>query len=282
MSSGSTAVHLDQDLLLTCKVTSPADIRVVLPDIAPRLTGFKLAGQFSRPLVVTNGTASQEYFYRLTPVIHSEYRLGALAVACVSADRAIPDEWLITQVLNFEPPVIANPHVGDILGPKRAFPSWGALTSWMVKIIAVLAAIYVCYLLIKRLWRVWRLKQMTPRQRALYELEQLLASKLREKGKQKRFFTELSLIVRHYIERAHAIRAPEQTTEEFLRIVSEDARFTKEVLEKLAEFLQNSDLVKFAAWRPDDAVAARAVITAREYIETDDASFAKPDASWKS
>ncbi|MCA1810259.1 MAG: hypothetical protein LC725_12570, partial [Lentisphaerae bacterium] len=108
-----------------------------------------------------------------------------------------------------------------------------------------------------------------PRARALYELQRLMSAGLPGSGKVKDFFVELTMIVRRYIERAHAIRAPEQTTEEFLAGVAGDTRFREEVLEKLREFLKAADLVKFAAWHPEDAAIERAVSTARDYIETE-------------
>ncbi len=274
-------VRLDRDILLTFRVRAPEHIAVRLPDIVPRLTGFVLAGEFSRPASVAGGLRVQEHCYRLTPLVNDEYRLGPLAVACVPAggDPAA-GEWLVTRPLTLLPPVIAAPKVADIRGPRRVMPSWRMLLRRAAGWALLAAGAWLAWRLIRRLRRFWRLRQMSPRQRALYELEQLLSSRLRAAGRQKEFFAALSLIVRRYIERAHAIRAPEQTTEEFLTAVAADARFDPAVLAKLSEFLRNADLVKFAAWQPDDPVAARAVQTAREYIETDGAALpAAPNAS---
>ncbi len=267
-------VRLDRDLLLTFRVRSPEQIAVRLPDIAPRLTGFALAGQFSRPASVDGGLRIQEHCYRLTPLVNDEYRLGPLAVGCAPAggDPAA-SEWMITRPLTMIPPDLAESGVADIRGPRRVMPSWRMMLRRAGAWVMLAAGAWLAWRLVRRLRRFWRLRQMSPRQRALYELEQLLSSRLRTAGRQKEFFAALSLIVRRYIERAHAIRAPEQTTEEFLTAVAADARFEPAVLEKLAEFLRNADLVKFAAWQPDDPVAERAVQTAREYIETDGAAM---------
>lgn len=276
-------VRLDRDLLLTFRVRAPEQISVRLPDIAPRLTGFVLAGQFSRPPALDGGLRIQEHCYRLTPLVNDEYRLGPLAVACAPAGGGpAAGEWMITRPLTLLPPVIAAPKVADIRGPRRIMPSWRMMLRRAGGLILLAAGAWLAWRLIRRLRRFWRLRQMSPRQRALYELEQLLSSRLRTAGRQKEFFAALSLIVRRYIERAHAIRAPEQTTEEFLTAVAADARFDPAVLSKLAEFLRNADLVKFAAWQPDDPVAERAVRTAREYIETDGAALpAAPDGNKK-
>ena len=76
--------------------------------------------------------------------------------------------------------------------------------------------------------------------------------------------------MRRYIERAHSIRAPEQTTEEFLLAAAHNPQFRPEVLGKLRAFLQTADLVKFAEYRPESVAVDRAFGTARDYVETDE------------
>ena len=71
------------------------------------------------------------------------------------------------------------------------------------------------------------------------------------------FYTRLSDIVRRYLEGQLGLRAPERTTEEFLYEVSRDHALSAEHKELLGAFLQESDLVKFARFRPgaDDMTA---------------------------
>ena len=64
------------------------------------------------------------------------------------------------------------------------------------------------------------------------------------------FYVELTAVVRRYIERTTGIRAPEQTTEEFLREISQANTFNRDTNERLRNFLESADLVKFAAFRP--------------------------------
>ena len=110
---------------------------------------------------------------------------------------------------------------------------------------------------------------MSPRERALRELNELLARDLIGHGRVKDFYIELTMVVRRYIERRHAIRAPEQTTEEFLIAVRDDPRFRDDAGRKLGEFLKAADLVKFAAHRPSGEDVNAATSTARRYIEAD-------------
>ena len=59
------------------------------------------------------------------------------------------------------------------------------------------------------------------------------------------------MIVRRYIERSTGVRAPEQTTEEFLREVNDNNLFPHETNARLGAFLESADLVKFAGYQPD-------------------------------
>jgi hypothetical protein len=79
------------------------------------------------------------------------------------------------------------------------------------------------------------------------------------------FFVEVTGIARDYIEQAFGMRAPEQTTEEFLaRIASSPVVLRhRHVLEP---FLVAADEVKFACLRPDIAAMQRAFDTAETFV----------------
>ena len=66
----------------------------------------------------------------------------------------------------------------------------------------------------------------------------------------KRFYVDLTGIVRRFIESTTGVHAAEQTTEEFLREISSSDRFERDQRSRLQSFLESADLVKFAAHRP--------------------------------
>jgi len=76
------------------------------------------------------------------------------------------------------------------------------------------------------------------------------------------FYTRLSNIVRLYVEGRFGLRAPEQTTEEFLA----QATLPAEHMSLLSAFLTESDLVKFARLQPGDADRQRAFGAAEKFI----------------
>ena len=90
----------------------------------------------------------------------------------------------------------------------------------------------------------------TPREQAALELESLRRSGT-DRDDVKRFYVELTDIVRRYIERTTGIQAPDQTTEEFLREIGHGQVFQSDERRHLKDFLEAADLVKFAAHRPN-------------------------------
>ncbi len=79
------------------------------------------------------------------------------------------------------------------------------------------------------------------------------------------FYVRLSSILRQYIEWRFKLRAPEQTTEEFLALASGGLIVTHRDL--LSTFLHQCDLVKFARHQPDRSDMQNAFDSAVAFIE---------------
>ncbi len=278
-------VALDRDVLLTLRVASPTGLVATLPPLDDRLAGFRVNGAFAREPQTAGGRTTREFCYRLTPQVAAEYRLAPLAV--VWTDPARPDRppvWLATRPMVFEVLPLDGPPAGHPCPPRP--PVWIRPSGRALAAAAALAALAVALLWTllrygRRLQRAVQRRRMSPRDRALAELADLNARNLVAQGRFMEFFIAVSAIVRRYIERAHGIRAPEQTTEEFLDAVSRDPRFRPEVLGALRRFLETADQVKFAAYHPAPDVADRAFATASDYVRTDDLaqqSADRPDA----
>ena len=94
-------------------------------------------------------------------------------------------------------------------------------------------------------------RRQTPEEIAQAALAILLAENLPGRGLIKEFYLRLTGIVRQYVEDTTGIRAPEQTTEEFLRDMRSHAAFPPERSVRLAEFLEAADLVKYAGQQPE-------------------------------
>ncbi|NBX25101.1 MAG: hypothetical protein EBQ99_03470 [Planctomycetes bacterium] len=105
-----------------------------------------------------------------------------------------------------------------------------------------------------------------PHARALRELEQLAALQLPQKGLVLDFYVRLSDTVRRYVEGRFAIRAPEQTTKEFLQAARHHPAIREDHQRMLAAFLRAADMVKFAAQRPGPAECDRGLEAAQGFV----------------
>ena len=141
--------------------------------------------------------------------------------------------------------------------------------AWIWAIVA-----FVLALIAAKLWRkrhkpvvaTTAQKILTAADLANLELDKLVASGLAATNI-KQFYIELTAIVRRYIERTTGVRAPEQTTEEFLREISRRKTFEQDLRDRLQAFLESADLVKFAAHRPNADDVDESVRRARIFIE---------------
>ncbi len=84
---------------------------------------------------------------------------------------------------------------------------------------------------------------------AVDALDKLKARKLTQQGHEKEFYTELTDIIRQYIEGRYGINAPEMLTEDIIRAVHL-ASDTKSSTDSLKQMLTLADLVKFAKFQP--------------------------------
>jgi hypothetical protein len=120
--------------------------------------------------------------------------------------------------------------------------------------------IYIIVLLI--IWYVLRKKYgilkgekktdvplLPPHVVAIMELDKLKSEKIWKDGKSKLFYTELTDILRKYIQRRFQINAMEMTSEEILTLFKRD-RNTQSVFQNLKQILQLADMVKFAKIQP--------------------------------
>ena len=277
-------VELHKDILLTIKTIAPSDTEVTLPPLDDRLTGFILSGALDNEPAVADNKTTLERRMRLTPVLADEYRIAPMAIAYADKRKNPPvTGWFATRPIVFDriAPVERSPgkDIEIVMKPVWIYPSFKTVALYTLLALLIVALCFLGWTLAKRIHRHIKLMRMSPRERALFELSELLSKDLTGKNMIKEFYLELTMIVRRYIERQHLIRAPEQTTEEFLAAVSKDSRFTREVVHRLRSFLEAADLVKFAGDHPTGEEISGATMTAKEYIEKDVPADGTPNST---
>lgn len=110
--------------------------------------------------------------------------------------------------------------------------------------------------------------KLSPAEIARAALAQLLAENLPAQGRFQEFYLRLTGVVRQYIEGTTGVRAPEQTTEEFLRAMRSQQLFGVEQSVRLQDFLEAADMVKYAGQEPAASQIDLSIASAREFIDT--------------
>ncbi len=267
-------VDVGRDFFVTVKAVSPAGKTVSLPDLRDRFRGFQLAEFFDDvPVTDASGKTTRTTGWRLVPEpLAKRY---ALAPFVVSVTEGETTTTFYTAPVVFAPPAARENLTGEMeIDPKRDLPplSW-KLVGICAAILAGLAALgAIAYLIIRKIKLMVKIHRMSPIERALYELEVLLKKGLPGRGFYKDFYVELTMVVRRYIERRHAVRAPNLTTEEFLRAVQENPAFSREAIAELKRFLESADMVKFAGVEAAPEMARSATRKAKDYMATDNSN----------
>lgn len=96
---------------------------------------------------------------------------------------------------------------------------------------------------------------LPPYEEAVFKLNELDEKLLWQNNKVKEYYSELTEIVRGYIERELNVPALEKTTDEIVDMLrdfndADTLKTSKETIKKLKELLQEADLVKFAKSKP--------------------------------
>ena len=125
---------------------------------------------------------------------------------------------------------------------------------WIIFICAGLAALI--FYIYKRLQQKIPANSIPAPARPAWEVANEQLQKLRQenllaKGLTKEYYSRLSDIVRRYLEARFNLRAPEMTTEEFLHSLKFSTQLNAQHKTALENFLNASDMVKFAKHNPD-------------------------------
>lgn len=148
--------------------------------------------------------------------------------------------------------------------------------SWKDYLMWILGALLLIGLLIYLVYYFKNKKPAPPKlpvlppetdyQRAMRLLSELQAKNYPETGKTKEFYSELSDIIRMYIEKRFSLPAMEQTTGELLQ-AAKRTPILKRNRTELKQILRTADLVKFAKEKPLIPEMENAMLAAITFVE---------------
>lgn len=275
VTASPDSVDVARDFEVVVKAVAPSGVTVTLPDLRDRFRGFSVAEDFAEePLIAEDGSTTYVSSWRLVPKpCEKTYKLLPFVVTLLrNVDGKESTETFYTAPVYFGNPAAREPVTGGIeVDPEKDLPplSWKLVKQSALVLLSIIAVIAFVWWAARKVAQKIREHRMSPIERAMLELDRLLQKGLPGRGRYKDFYIELTMVVRRYIQRRHSVRAPNLTTDEFLRAASENPAFTREALEGLRQFLESSDMVKFAGVEATPEMADSATDRARNYLNTD-------------
>jgi hypothetical protein len=264
-------------------VLAPAEYEAKLPDNLPesneKETNFSLVEAKAPTVEITkDGRTRTSRIYILEPFLAGTYNISAMTVDFwktgekEKTTQAIDSPEMQITVTSLLPDTAdgtgIKPH--DIRPPA---PLPRSVDYWLLAggiIAGLLLAGLGIFLILRKRQRARLIAAevvIPPHEAAFSALDALMAANLIEKGEIKVFYQEISGILRRYIEARFGLRAPEQTTEEFLDGLKTGAALDIRYQGLLKQFLTHCDLVKFAAFSPTEADIRNTIDSCRTFVQ---------------
>lgn len=209
--------------------------------------------------------------YLVTSFDSGFYYIPAMPFACQG-------DTIMSRALGLSVTTVdVNPETDDVkdIKPIMSAPfSWQEFLSWtgiaigIIAALALLAFVLMKYVFKKKVPFIDHEPEplLPPHVVALQRLEQVKEEKMWQNGKIKEFYTEITDIIREYMDRRFGINAMEMTSYEIISLTKKNPEM-EEVRQLLRQMLELSDLVKFAKFVPVEAENQRSIIDAFTFVE---------------
>lgn len=247
---------------LRVRVLGPADARTIdWPEAGGQLGGVDVTSVSHTSEDLGNGRRETVYTLRLQPFDPDTVTLPALRV--VSGRDTAASRELVLKVLPVELDSLTeiHPMEGPVAYPRKWF-DWipQAVTdywAWALLALGLIAAGVAIWLYMRRggTMTVRRKRVIPPYELAMSRLGRLRERRLAESGQEKEYYTELTDILRQYLDGRFGINAMEMSSTEIMHTLRHNEA-TRMSADRMKSVLEVADFVKFARMRPlpDDNV----------------------------
>lgn len=217
-----------------------------------------------------NGLLRTVQKLRLTSLTITNHVVGEKAAILISTPRGVVTNAY--PFLSLEVVSSLKPGEQEIRPAKGGLAHWPTPPSrWLWIALGVLAVLVAAFFALRKFLLTPRTFLNLPPPVPPHEIAMTALADLRAKGwiealKIEPFYVALSGIVRRYLEGRFGLRAPERTTEEFIRDALSSKKLSDAHRDLVAGFLEQSDLVKFARHAPGQADMRNALDSAERLV----------------
>ena len=259
----STTLFIGDQTDLHLRATSEVGEQVQMPVLGEHLIpGIEIVDRtIVDTTTLSDGRVQYNQYLTLTSFEDSLFYIEPLPF--VSGDDTVWSESLMLNVVQPFELDSADMAITDIKGIYRAPIWWWGFLRWVLLALAVAGIGVGGYYLItylqsrmgKREEDAVAAEPLRPAEEvALEKLDIIREQKIWQAGQVKEYHTQLTDVVREYIDRRFEVSSAEQTSDETLRAMRPLLSDKKDLYEQLRKMLTLADLVKFAKWTttPDE------------------------------
>jgi len=267
-------ISIAERINLTISVDIEEDYEVELPAFGDKLEQFGIVDyRNTQPELTDNNRKLISRSFVLEPFLSGDYIISPMKVLFVKKDKKETDKHyvetpeVLIKVKSLLPDDAKGLKLNEIIPPlpyPRSYTVW-ILTGAGI-LLSVLIAGGIFYNKQRLTGREASEIRLKAHEIAYNELKALVDEDLIEKGDIKQFYLRLSAIVRRYIENRFGLKAPEQTTEEFLLGLENAQDFPAKYKPLLKDFLKHCDLVKFARFQPGNEDIQKSFDSCKAFI----------------
>ena len=254
-------------------VTKDEDIAIELPEVGANLGAFEILDYNDPKPQEVDGKIIQTREYIISTFDVGEYEIPPVNIK-FSTEADTSWQELTTEKIKIEVESLKPSEAGDIRDIKPPLELERDIKTMIMLIVAGVLIILIAILIYYFIKRRRAGKSLIPKREkpprppheiALEDLEKLVQSNLLEKGKVKQFYSELSEIIRIYIEGRFYIIAIEMTTMQLIDNMKQ-IDIESDIIELTSEFLESCDLVKFAKYIPTEEEDQKAIQQAYDIV----------------
>lgn len=250
----STEIKIGSAFQLTIKADASKNSEVNFPN-EPVLGPFEVLDQSAIDTVILEDRMELIKKYTLTQFDSGTYTLPRLSVYIDGKNHQT--DFFEVKVNDVEVDTMEQP-LYDIKTQIEAPADSEKMWKYIVAILFCVLAGIATYFIIKRAQNKNLSEEdlyKTPLEKATKKLQLLDAKRLVYSGEVKTYYSEMTDVIREYIEEVFEIPAKESTTSELLQhllhsIKVKKIKLSKETINDLKRVLQTADLVKFAKSEP--------------------------------
>ncbi|MEN7972318.1 MAG: hypothetical protein ABFR47_00635 [Verrucomicrobiota bacterium] len=247
----------------------PTNGTLALPEIG-REKDIVLLKRDWKDIPREDGLTQSESHYSITSFRLGEHVVSSGTISCMVGDQTFSTNFPEV-VLNVETSLEtgASTEIADIK-PIHKLP--GRIPPWLWISLLVALIAFLVGLISSRLWKhraaiIPSAPPIPPHVLAFQALGALKGKGLLDKDECKPFYTELSIILRTYLEGRFNLNAPDETTEEIVEEMSKSPELNGSQRNILQEFMRQADMVKFAKDHPNRTTMESAFDTTRKFVE---------------